>query len=103
MSTTEDQPPPELISPDLKQAIKKLSNKYELQDYVCHLTSYHAQHLTDEFLLLKERLLLQGLDDDDLHLLHDFLQVKFDGELMKMADKNLTKKQAVKLDQYLTN
>lgn len=108
MSTTDDnppsddQPPPIRISRDVKRVIGKLTNSYELRDYAFHIAAYHAQHLTDEAAEYRRRLLLQGLDEDDLFTIHEFLNIKFDGELMKMSDKKLTEKRAEILESFIT-
>ncbi len=102
-STSDDQPPPNIgISRDVKKVIRKLSDSYELREYVFHIAAYHAQHLTDEAAGYRKRLLLQGLDEKDLFTLHEFLNIKFDGEVMKMSDKSLTEKRAKILELFIT-
>ncbi|MFC1656143.1 hypothetical protein ACFL3C_04705 [Patescibacteria group bacterium] len=101
--TSDDKPPPNLgISRDVKRVIRKLSDSYELRDYAFHIAAYHAQHLTDEAAGFRNRLLLQGLDEEDLFTIHEFLNIKFDGELMKMYDKNLTEQRAEMLGSFIT-
>jgi hypothetical protein len=114
MSTTDDKPPsdddpppdsppdPDNLPKNLTRVIQKLSNTYELRDYVQHLAVYHAHDLTDEAIELKQRLLLQGLDDDDLYAIHEFLKITFDGDLMKIADRSMTENRAQKLGVFLT-
>ena len=100
MSTTDDQPPSDEDPPtvniprNLTRVIRKLSNAYELHDYVKHLAFYNAHNFEDEAAELKHRLLLQGLDDNDMYTIHDYLKVDFDGELMKIADQKKTEKRA---------
>ena len=108
MSTTDDKPPsdddppPDNIPKNLTRVIQKLSNTYELRDYVQHLAVYHAHDLMHEATELKQRLLLQGLDDDDLYVIHEFLKITFDGDLMKIADRSMTENRAQKLGVFLT-
>lgn len=108
MSTTDeehpasdDKPPSEGISRNLKHVIQKLSDGYQLRDYAFHISSYHTQHLTEEAAQFRKRLLLQGLDEDDLFIIHEFLNIKFDGELMKMSDKKLTEQRAETLGSFI--
>jgi len=102
MNTTDDQPPPaDLPSGSLKIAIDKLQNKHELLEYVEQLTAFNAQHLSDVTEELRERLLLQGLDEDDLHDIHEFLKVTFDGDLMKSEDRAITQRKARALSYFL--
>jgi len=102
MNKADDQPPPaDLPSPSLKKVISKLQNKHELLEYIEQLTAFHAQHLSDVVEEMRERLLLQGLDEDDLHEIHEFLQVTFDGNLMKTEDKKLSQKRARDFSAFL--
>ncbi|MFC1810858.1 hypothetical protein ACFLZH_05135 [Patescibacteria group bacterium] len=104
MNTTDDQPPPvDLPSGNLKEVIKKLQNKHELLEYVEQLTAFNAHHLLDVTEELRERLLLQGLDENDLREVHEYLKVTFDGDLMKSEDRKLTQKRARDLTGFLNN
>lgn len=99
MSTPDDIPPSTV---QVKRVLRKLTSKYELSDYIRHLVFYdEEQHLADESKRLRERLLLQGLDDEDLYDIYEFLQIKFDGELMKIANKAITERRTRQLEVYL--
>lgn len=100
-SPSDEDPPSKNLPEALEKAIKKLTDKYELHDYVQHLTAYHTHHLTNETSTFKDRLLLQGLDNNDMYAIHNFLNITFDGELMKMANQSLTEKRAKTLKIFL--
>ena len=98
MSIPDDLPPsPIRSSQTIRQIIRKLQNKHELQEYVEQLTAFHAYHLTDIIDEMRQNLMLQGLDEEDLHNIHEFLMVSFDGDLMKTENQKLTQKRAIKL------
>jgi hypothetical protein len=102
MHTTDDQPPSsEPPSPSLKETIAKLDNKYELQEYAMQLSSFNAYHLSNIADDLKERLMLQGLDENDLRNIHEYLGITFDGELVKYTDKKFTEERAHNLSAFL--
>jgi hypothetical protein len=106
MSTPDDKPPSDDYPPprnsNLKKIIQKLSKKHELREYIKYIASYHAAHLIEERKNLQERLLLQGLEEKDLFIIHKFLQIEFDGDLIKISDKGLTKKRAnILIDQLI--
>ena len=97
-----DQPPPKKTTIHVKRVIGKLTSKYELSDYVRHLVFYDGeQHLVDEATRLREGLLLQGLDEEDLFDIHEFLHIKFDGNIMKIANKGITERRTRELEKYL--
>lgn len=85
----EDKPPPLGIREknNIKHIVNKLSNRYELSDYATHLIIYRAHHLTEEIENLKQQLLLQGLDEEDLHMIHEFLGIEFEGEICKILNR----------------
>ena len=98
MSIPDDIPPsPIRSSRNIQQIIAKLQNKHELQEYVEQLTAFNAHHLTDVAEEMRQNLMLQGLDEEDLHDIHEFLLVSFDGELMKTEDRQLTEERAHEL------
>ncbi len=102
MHTTDDQPPSsEPPSPSLKETIAKLDNKYELHEYAVQLAAFNAYHLSDIINELKQRLMLQGLDEDDLFNIHEYLGISFDGDLIKSSDKLLTQKRVHELTSFL--
>lgn len=88
MSTPDDIPPSPI------QIIDKLQNKHDLLEYVEQLTAFNAHHLTDVAEEMRQNLMLQGLDEEDLHEIHEFLHVSFDGDLMKTEDRKLTQDRA---------
>lgn len=103
MSIPDDIPPsPIRSSRNLKEIIDKLQNKHELQEYVEQLTAFNAYHLTDIAEEMRQNLMLQGLDEEDLHDIHEYLLVSFDGELMKTEDRKLTEKRANTLNDMIS-
>lgn len=92
MSTSDDIPPSESddFPPPVREVVDKLDNKNELSEYLNHLSAYHTHHLSDLTQELQERLLLQGLDEDDLYNLHEFLAVEFENGLLRTGNKKLT-------------
>lgn len=95
MSIPDDLPPsPTRSSRTVKKIIEKLQNKHELLEYVEQLTAFNAYHLTDIAEKMRQNLMLQGLDEEDLHDIHEFLLVSFDGDLMKTENRKLTQKRA---------
>ena len=95
MSIPDDLPPsPIRSSRNLKEIIKKLQNKHELHEYVEQLTAFNAHHLTDVVEEMRKNLMLQGLDEEDLYEIHEYLLVSFDGELMKTEDRKMTQDRA---------
>lgn len=102
MIKADDQPPSPVSAPNtLKQAISKLDNKHELLEYVEHLTSFNAHHLFDVTNDLRQRLMLQGLDEDDMRSIHDYLEIEFDGDLIKTDNKEVTLKKADLLNKLI--
>jgi len=102
MSTPDDLPPSTIRSSrTIPKIIEKLQNKHELLDYIEQLVAFNAHHLTDVAEEMRHNLKLQGLDEEDLHEIHEFLKVSFDGELMKAEDKKLTEKRAEELTQII--
>lgn len=99
MSTPDDLPPsPTRSSRNIKKIIDKLQNKHQLKDYINQLTAFNAHHLTDITEEMRHNLLLQGLDENDLHQIHEFLLITFDGDLMKTENREETEKRAIKLN-----
>lgn len=98
MSIPDDLPPSPLRSSrNLKEIIEKLQNKHELHEYVEQLTAFNAHHLTDVVEEMRENLMLQGLDEEDLHKIHEYLLVSFDGDLMKTENRKITQDRAIDL------
>jgi len=101
MSISDDIPPSDDFPPPMKKAIDKISNKSGLNNYLTHLSAYQSYHLLDLTRELQEGLLLQGLDQNDLYSLHEFLAIEFDNGFIKTNDKELTKRQVKLLQKYL--
>ena len=97
MNTTDEPPPPDSISPEIVRIVRKISNRKSFTDYLQHIASAHANQYFDILSELKNQLLLDGLDDEDIHVLHQFIKINFDGDLIKIADLDSTKTQAQKL------
>lgn len=96
-SSVSDLPP----STKLKEVIKKLQNPHELHEYIEQLTAFNAHHLSDITTEIRHKLMLQGLDEDDLHEIHEFLKITFDGEIMKLEDRKLSQKRAREFTAFL--
>lgn len=102
MNTSDDQPPSaDLPSKSLKNTINKLQNKYELLEYVEQITAFNSYHLSDITDELKNRLMLQGLDENDLREIHEYLKITFDGDLMKTENRKLSQKRAHDISAFL--
>ncbi|MFC1600183.1 hypothetical protein ACFL3T_04105 [Patescibacteria group bacterium] len=98
MSIPDDLPPSATRSSrTVQKVIGKLQNKHELQEYIEQLTAFNAHHLTHVTEEMRHNLKLQGLDEEDLHEIHEFLLVSFDGDLMKTEDRKLTEERAHEL------
>jgi hypothetical protein len=99
MSTPDDLPPSAIRSSrNIHKIIDKLQNKHQLKDYIEQLTAFNAHHLTDITEEMRHNLLLQGLDENDLHEIHEFLLISFDGDLMKTENQDQTEKRATELN-----
>lgn len=98
---SDDSPPPKTLIQPIKDTLGKLENKNELSEYLDHLSAYHTHHLSDLTRALQEKLMLQGLDEDDLFHLHNFLAIEFENGFLNTANKELTEKRAVLLQKYL--
>ena len=92
MSIPDDKPPSDK-PPSIKKIIEKLSDKHGLKDYAEHLVFYQDEE-TNRF---KELLLLQGLDEDDMFTIHEFLNITFDGDIIKIHNRKLTEKRTKQL------
>ena len=101
MSIPDDQPPPSSPSKGVENAIHKLQNKLELADYMNHLVYLKTNQLSEVTEEMQEKLMLQGLDEDDLYHIHDFLEVSFDGELIKTPNEEISKKRLIQLSKLL--
>lgn len=101
MSTSDDIPPSDDFPPPIKQTVAKLSNKNDLEEYLNHISAHHTHHLSDLTHELQERLLLQGLDEDDLFDIHEYVAVIFENGMLQTHDKLLTEKKVKQLQQYL--
>ena len=101
MSTSDDLPPSDDFPPPIKQTVDKLDNTIDLGQYLDHLSAHHTHHLSDLTQDLQERLLLQGLDENDLFDLHKFVAVEFENGLLRAGDQNLTEKRVEQLQKHL--
>ncbi|MBA4337138.1 hypothetical protein C0416_05215 [bacterium] len=96
-----DSPPPRALTKRVKKAIEKLRNKNELSEYLSHISTCHTYHLSELTSELQEKLLLQGLDQDDIYDLHNFLAIEFENGLLKTLDKEVTEARAALIQEYL--
>ncbi|MBD3156518.1 hypothetical protein GF369_01690 [Candidatus Peregrinibacteria bacterium] len=98
---SDDFPPPRSLPYSVKKTLSKISNVNEFSDYLDHICAYHAYHLDDVTHELQERLMLQGLDEDDLFTLHVFLGVEYENGILTSKNHNITKKQGTLLANQL--
>lgn len=102
MSTSDDLPPSAIRSSrNIQKIIEKLQNKYQLKDYIDQLAAFNSHHLKEIADNLRHELQLQGLDDDDLYEIHEFLLITFDGDIMKTENKKETEKRAKELNELI--
>ncbi len=103
MKSKDDQPNASDLPPStkLQNIIKKLHNPHELYEYIEQLTAFNEPHLADITAELRNGLMLQGLDQNDLHEIHEFLKITFDGDIIKLENKNLSQKRAREFSAFL--
>ena len=97
---SDDFPPPARLTKTVKAIVSKLNSKNELIEYLDHISAYNSYHLSDLTQELQERLLLQGLDEDDIYALHEFLAINFDNGLLYTTNRKTTEKRADILKKY---
>lgn len=98
---SDDFPPPRPLPYSVEKTLSKISNVNEFSDYLNHVCAYHAYHLEDTTRELQERLMLQGLDEDDLFILHSFLGVEYENGILTSKNPDITKTQGTMLAKQL--
>lgn len=88
---SDDFPPPRFLPHSVQKTLSKISNSNEFSDYLNHICTYHAYHLDDLTHELQERLMLQGINENDLFSLHAFLGVEYENGILTSKNPDLTK------------
>ncbi|MCD6109730.1 hypothetical protein J7J83_03155 [bacterium] len=101
MSISDDIPPSDDVPPSIKKTLSKINDINGFNNYLDHLLAYHTHHLSNLTHELQERLMLQGLDYNDLYTLHQFLEINLDNGIIESNNKDLTRERTATLKQYL--
>ncbi len=83
MSISDDIPPSDDVPPSIKKTLGKINDINGFNNYLDHILAYHTHHLSNLTHELQERLMLQGLDYNDLYTLHQFLEINLDNGIIE--------------------